>query len=166
MSSETDIAAAYKRAYAQFRYLTPIRADCGLLCGKLCCRGGDDDGMILFEGEEVPASEFTLTDVDLHGHPVRFAVCHGRCRREHRPLACRIFPLTPYLDTQGVLTVIPDPRARLKCPLLTAEMLPSVLPHFYDAVEVVFSALLELDAMRPMLEAYSWMIGKYREFTG
>ena len=161
-----DAAIAYRRAYARLGRLTPIPADCGQLCDKRCCKGGDGDGMILFPGEEVPPTAFSITDREINGHPVRFAVCSGRCRREARPLSCRIFPFAPYLNDEGELTIIPEPRAKYICPLLSEQALPMIDPRFPRAVEDVFIGLLELDGMRSMLEVYSKMLDGYRRFTG
>jgi hypothetical protein len=62
-----DAVTAYKRAYARLGRLTPIPADCGKLCGKRCCQGGEDDGMILFPGEEV-ASPLAVTARMMNGY--------------------------------------------------------------------------------------------------
>jgi len=160
-----EACAAVKNAYARLGRLTPIQADCGKLCRKRCCKGGNDDGMILFPGEETPAS-FAVYDRDIAGYPVRFAVCKGRCRREARPLSCRVFPFAPYLGGDGALSVIPDPRAKYICPLLTESALPYIDPGFLRAALDAFGALLEAAETRPMLEAYSRMLDEYRRFTG
>ena len=44
-------------------------------------------------------------------------MCQGYCDRYQRPLACRIFPLTPYLDKNGHMDIIIDPRAKGVCPM-------------------------------------------------
>ena len=65
--------------------------------------------MYLFPGEE------TL----LPGAGGDFApiyTCAGTCAREERPLACRIFPLTPVKKENG-WGVKMDVRARAMCPL-------------------------------------------------
>ena len=51
---------------------TPLRADCGVLCDKACCRGNDNDGMLLFPGEETVLKTLEV----LTG---RLAVCSGEC---------------------------------------------------------------------------------------
>ena len=161
-----DANAAYLRAYARLGNLTPIPADCGRLCDKRCCKGGEDDGMILFPGEDGLPASFTVTDRGINGYPVRFAVCRGRCRRETRPLSCRIYPFASYIDEAGTLSVIPDPRAKYVCPLLSESALPMIDRRFQTAVRDVFNGLLEVDGMRPMLTAYSRMLDEYRRFTG
>ena len=78
------------RARALIGERTPLRSDCGQLCGAACCQPDEDGqgGMYLFPGEEAL----------LPGAGGDFApiyTCDGRCAREERPLACRIFPITP-----------------------------------------------------------------------
>ena len=158
--------SAIRRAYALLKRVTPIPADCGRLCGKRCCKGGVEAGMILFPGEEELPASYMVTDRDMDGYPVRFAVCAGHCKRDNRPLSCRIFPFAPYLDDKGALAVIPDPRARYMCPLLSENALPMIDQRFIAAVESAFQGLLEADGVRPMLEAYSRMLDEYRRFTG
>ena len=160
------MTSPYSRAYARLGRLTPITADCGQLCGKQCCQGGEDDGMILFPGETHFPPSFRITDRMIGGHPVKFAVCPGRCRREIRPLSCRIYPFAPYLDRAGVLSVIPDPRAKMICPLLAESALPLIDQRFTNAVLDAFTLLLDVDGMRPMLEVFSRMLDDYRRFTG
>jgi hypothetical protein len=139
--------------------------DCGLLCGKRCCHGGDGDGMILFEGEEPQAKEFAITDMDVLGQNFRLLVCKGWCRRQTRPLSCRIYPLAPYLDKEGNLSIIPDPRASYRCPILPNDMAKVIDPRFYLAVEDVFQCLLNMEGFRPMLEVFSRMLDVYKRFT-
>ena len=64
---------------------TPLSADCGLVCGKACCKGDEETGMLLFPGEETvfPVKE-------KNGN--RLCVCKGKCDRSTRPLSCIIFP--------------------------------------------------------------------------
>ena len=157
---------AYRRAYIRLGRLTPIPADCGHLCGKRCCKGEKDDGMILFPGENGFPPSFSVTDREINGYPVRFAVCPGRCRREKRPLSCRIYPFALYLDEAGMLSVIPDPRAKYICPLLSESALPLLDKRFQKAVLDAFTVLLEIGGMRPMLTAYSRMLDGYRRFVG
>ena len=90
---------------------TPLFQDCGALCGAACCRPDEDGdgGMYLFPGEE-------WAGPILAGDFAPIAVCRGQCHRETRPLACRIFPLTPVF-AGGVWKLRMDARARAMCPL-------------------------------------------------
>ena len=101
---------SYDTLYGLFRDATPLKADCGAVCGGACCKGDDTVGMLLFPGE--PS---TLPVAEADGR--RFVLCGGHCEREARPLACRIFPLFPAVDEIGHVRVIADPRAFPVCPL-------------------------------------------------
>ena len=45
-------AYVYLQIYKLFDSCTPIKADCGQLCDKACCKGDNDCGMYLFPGEK------------------------------------------------------------------------------------------------------------------
>lgn len=107
--------------YKDFDKITPIRRNCGKICSSKCCSGKSTDGMLLFPGEE---SIFENED----GFNVYFdkkygyycVSCNGSCKRELRPLSCRIFPYFIYIkEKDGTPTVAPDMRAVDFCPLLT-----------------------------------------------
>ena len=91
---------------------TPLKKDCGLICGGECCKGDSDTGMLLFPFEE---SKFTVREKD----GVRLCVCEGKCSRNDRPLSCRIFPFFPYVTTEGKIKAIPDIRGVNICPLIS-----------------------------------------------
>ena len=106
-----------ERAYALLEKLTPLTTDCGAVCGGRCCReSADSEGMLLFPGEE------TLLAGD--GYTIRPAdggwllTCGGTCDRTRRPLACRIFPLFPYVTAEGRVKAVYDPRGYRMCPLV------------------------------------------------
>ena len=106
-----------ERAYALLEELTPLTTDCGAVCGGRCCReSADSEGMLLFPGEE------TLLAGD--GYTIRPAdggwllTCGGTCDRARRPLACRIFPLFPYVTAEGRVKAVYDPRGYRMCPLV------------------------------------------------
>ena len=101
---------SYDELLGLLERVTPLKADCGAVCGAACCRGDETVGMLLFPGE--PS---TLPVAEADGR--RFVLCGGRCQREARPLACRIFPLFPAVDHRGRVRVIADPRAFPVCPL-------------------------------------------------
>lgn len=99
------------RAKRLLRDVTPLKADCGTLCGAACCRGDDKTGMLLFPGERTPFA--VLTE---NGR--RLAVCPGKCDRDERPLSCRVFPFFPVPDETGRIFAAPDARGAGLCPLL------------------------------------------------
>lgn len=105
------------RARALLNQLTPLTTDCGRLCAGRCCQPleGENTGMLLFPGEadfyrERPGYQVQSTSAG------ELLICSGHCRREERPLSCRLFPLLPLLRADGV-KVATDLRARAVCPL-------------------------------------------------
>ena len=126
--------AAVSAAREKLKNVTPLKKDCGRVCGARCCRPleGEETGMLLFPGE---AEAYA----DSEGWVVRHAaqgdivVCPGTCDREERPLSCRLFPLLPLIGDDGAIRVVTDLRARAVCPL--ARQGKSALdPEFIDAV--------------------------------
>ena len=110
-----------RKIYEYFENATPVRYDCGNICGKKCCKGEQKDGMLLFPGEEAIFSDndnFTVYfDEQYESNAV---ICKGVCNRKERPLACRIFPYFIYSDSSAdKLTPAPDIRALDYCPLIT-----------------------------------------------
>ena len=126
--------AAVSAAREKLKNVTPLKKDCGRVCGARCCRPleGEETGMLLFPGE---AEAYA----DREGWTVRHAsqggmvVCPGTCDREERPLSCRLFPLLPLIGDDGAIRVVTDLRARAVCPL--ARQGKSALdPEFIDVV--------------------------------
>lgn len=179
MTHERCLLCHLKRAYRVIGQNTPIRADCGQLCGAACCHAPNgkeaEYGMLLFPGEERLLRKnphFSLSCLPPPAgfrHPVWFATCHGVCNRKHRPLACRIFPCLPYLPAhdRGVCSsfpaIIPDPRASIVCPLV-AHGENHVDEAFYEAVAAAAKVLLTCPAHRAFLEDLSALIDDYRRF--
>lgn len=106
----------YQKLYAEANRIlsdkTPLKKDCGLICGGECCKGDNETGMLLF-----PFEKTTLNIIEKDG--VRLAVCDGSCDRNERPLSCRIFPFFPYVTPEGRIRVIPDIRGVNICPLIS-----------------------------------------------
>lgn len=110
---------ALREAYALLEKATPMgRNDCGELCGAICCTSKTGDSMELFpyEKEIFESLEgFEVTDGE-----VPLVKCTGRCNRDERPLACRIYPLFPMVireNGEEKIAVVYDPRAASACPL-------------------------------------------------
>ncbi len=129
--ARTELLETARRTLAE---ATPLRTDCGRICGKRCCASmeGEETGMLLFPGEEdfyedaegwriVPAGEDLLL------------ICPGVCDRENRPLACRMFPLLPRIGADGSVSAKTDERARGVCPL-TRQGPRGMDPRFTEAV--------------------------------
>jgi len=114
-----DCLEAVQIARALLEHITPLRQDCGRLCGGACCAPDEDGqgGMLLFPGEEAlydPLPEgFSITRDDGVCAGALLLTCSGECRRCQRPLSCRLFPLLP---TESGAKM--DRRAWAVCPLM------------------------------------------------
>ena len=103
------------------RSVTPLRRDCGRVCGGACCQSDEDGqgGMLLFPGEEKLYADlppgFSLEKNDQVLPGALLLVCSGSCDRDARPLSCRLFPLLP-IRGGAVL----DRRAWAVCPLMAS----------------------------------------------
>lgn len=126
--------------------LTPLKVDCGQLCGGACCKGDSRTGMLLFPGEESP-----LTVIEGE-QGKRLAVCNGTCDRQSRPLSCRIFPFFPTISENGKIFVEPDLRAARLCPLIEHSDEIDFDPKFFKAVKKVGKILAKDDECRRFLE--------------
>lgn len=110
-------------AYRYLESITPLRWDCGKICGKACCKGDEHAGMWLLPGEEKllqDRTEFSIRPCrDNGGYPL--LVCQDFCDRKYRPFACRIYPFFPLViedEKKGLeIRIICDPRAMNQCPL-------------------------------------------------
>ena len=167
-------AYIYLQLYKLFDNSTPLRVDCGKLCGKACC-DGDDSGMLLFPGEE---AVYTLLEPDWakvdetdmiysykgKDYNAKILFCKGNCNRFQRPLACRIFPLTPYLDASGNLDVIIDPRAYQVCKLAQLMSIDEFDQNFVKNIKRAFSLLIKNKRIYEYMKMYSEYIDDYKRF--
>lgn len=127
--------------------VTPLVQDCGRLCRGACCQADEsgENGMLLFPFEErlyrKPIHDFPFAlkpDDTLCKGGFRL-VCQGHCPREHRPLACRIFPLRVQVSVdeqrgEPCVAAEIDPRAWALCPLPEAGGMRAMRAEFTDAV--------------------------------
>ena len=128
------------------RYSTPLRTDCGVLCGNACCKGDAETGMLLFPGERT-----TLRVTAQNGR--RIAVCGGACRRSQRPLSCRLFPFLPMPADDGTVRVLPDSRGRGVCPLVRLSSEAAFSHRFLHRVQRVGTLLMRDGESRAFLFA-------------
>ncbi len=131
---------------------TPLKRDCGRLCGRICCRPDETGkgGMLLFPGEEAlydhdPDFEVTGCDDIPSG---RLVTCLKPCAREKRPLSCRLFPLWPGADGKAKS----DRRAAGTCPLYPGGR-EALSPDFVRAADEAAAILLKVPEHREFLEA-------------
>lgn len=168
-----NTAYVYLQLYKLFDDCTPIKADCGQLCNKACCKGSG--GMYLFPGEKkvyellnpswinISESDFFYTKNRKQVN-VPFASCNGHCDRFQRPLACRIFPLTPILDENGNISIITDPRAKSICPLSKGLYIEDYDSRFIRNIRRAFNLLMKNGDFAEYMKAYTDYINEFRRF--
>lgn len=162
----------YEKAYRLLNNVTPINTDCGLLCQKACCDSSDKDaGMYLFPGEQVmyrhAPSWLDIEESDFtygNNKPVPIAICTEPCNRNLRPLACRIFPLTPYIESDGTLVIKIDPRSAVLCPLAREGAGQKLDKEFVDTVVRVFKSLARDKDIRAYILSLSQLIDEEEKF--
>lgn len=153
----------YTQLYRLFDSCTPLAGDCGRACKGACCTDEGGEGMFLYPGEEqmleradfltIQPSNFTV-----QGRSVPIAICKGVCDRGLRPLACRIFPLFPYVKAGSKPKVLMDPRANSICPIARV-MKPSQLePAFVRGVERTALLLSLFPSARFFMEEQSHLL--------
>ncbi len=155
-----DYNAFYKQIFDTLGDLTPLIVDCGVVCGRACCKGDDRTGMRLFPHEPTTLPVIPTEDGG------QLVVCDGHCDRDNRPLSCRIFPFFPTIDEDGTIFVEPDDRARRLCPLITHADEIMFDERFFDALEEVGRRLAEDDECRRFLEETTDDIDMFRDFLG
>ena len=158
MNRDTILAAR-----ALIGTLTPMLSDCGALCGAACCQPDEDGqgGVYLFPGEEALLENCGWGRIE----PDAFApmlVCAGPCDRERRPLACRMFPLTPACGKDGLWTVRMDARARAMCPL-AAPGLKALDPRFPRAVRDALRLIASQEGGEAFLERWLALEEEFRK---
>ena len=167
-------AYIYLQLYKIFDNVTPLKVDCGQLCNSICCQG-EDSGMFLFPGEEavyklLKPKGFRIEKTDLKyddNGKERYAsilFCEGECDRYIRPLACRIFPLTPILNKNGKIDIITDPRAKSICPLAKTFYMEEYEQQFVKAVRKAFVLLSKNKHVYSFLKEYTDYINEFNRF--
>lgn len=154
----TDYNKMYKKIFDILSDLTPLKSDCGVLCNCACCKGDQNTGMRLFPYEQSSLDIRELKDGTI------LAVCTGECDREHRPLACRIFPFFPTIADNGKIFVELDYRAKRVCPMI--DHYDEILfdKRFLRAVKKVGKILSKDDICREFLLASTEEIDTYYAF--
>jgi Fe-S-cluster containining protein len=164
------ISEIYKSIYAFYADTTPLTVDCGKLCGGACCESDDNEetGMYLFPGEEklfINNPDFKIIDSEFsYGDEfAKILICKGVCKREIRPLSCRIFPIIPYLKGDD-FTLIFDPRAKSVCPLVELSDINELDEVFIKKTKKVIKLLMKFKKTRAFLEALCDILDDYLKF--
>lgn len=170
--------ADYQEIYKILEQATPLKEDCGQLCGEVCCKQSDENlGMYLLPGEVAMfhGQEDWLVweeqNPEYYDFPpswdktVYFIRCIKACPWEKRPIQCRTFPLAPHLTKKGELILIRETiPLPYQCPLITNKVpleekfIRGVFkawskliqdPQIYDLVEYDSRLRQELDIVYP-----------------
>lgn len=155
---KTDYNLLYKKIFKILSDFTPLTVDCGVLCNCACCKGDNNTGMRLFPFED---SKLEVKSLD---NGVRLAICNGKCNRNERPLACRIFPFFPTIDEKGRVYVELDYRGYRLCPIVTHSDDLLFDPKFLKAVKKVGKLLVKDDACKNFLLESTNEIDTYKSF--
>lgn len=140
----------YIPIYESLQDITPLKKDCGMLCSGACCKDGDEKtGMLLFPHEEKMLENVSFAEIEIsnceygESEIAKLFFCDGQCDRKFRPLACRIFPLMPYLKN-GKLTLVMNPMAKNLCPLARSLDVFDLEPMFVKNVKKAMNRVLKL----------------------
>lgn len=134
---------------------TPLKTDCGILCGAACCAPDEDGqgGVWLFPGEEALYRECGWAEI-VNGDFAPMLLCRGTCPRGERPLACRFFPLSPCRNAAGQIAMRVDRRSRAMCPLSRSGR-KAFDPAFAGAVRSAFRLMDREKTLRAFLDAWA-----------
>lgn len=139
-----------------------LEFDCGQLCDRKCCQEYEPGvGMYLLPGEECMFSgsetwlKWSYHDAKQHGFPqewdgmVQFVECNATCPREKRPIQCRTFPLMPYIDKSGELSMQLDTlTGSLICPLVKRPKQYALREEFRERALSAWKILIKDAAIR------------------
>lgn len=135
-----------KKVYDLTSNTVPRRFDCGELCNKLCCQNLSTNdiptGMNLLPHER----DFLIYNGAEYSYSATkdgdFVVCNGKCDRNLRPFACRIFPYYIKISENKIL-LKKDLRAANVCPLLYAEKNRRANIYFIRSIKKAARLLLK-----------------------
>ena len=159
----------WQAIYRLLDRVSPIKYDCGTLCGAICCTcketSEEELGIYLYPGEEKLHSrkdnwlEWTVEDAEDFEFPdswigkIYFVKCKTppKCPRSERPLQCRTFPLSPYISNCGVLELIKNYEdLPYSCPLIDKDI--PLNDNFIRATYTVWSHLIKDPLIYDLIE--------------
>ncbi len=166
-----DATAAVLRARELLNQVTPMRFDCGKLCGSACCDKSEaGEGMLLFPGEKelyasMPDGFHIMPDMSEENGWL--LTCEGYCDRETRPLSCRLFPLIPYIlkrDSGDSAGMAMDVRAWPICPLMK-DGLAGCDQSFIETAAQAARVLCAVPAHQDFIAKLTDKLAQYKEFS-
>lgn len=153
------------RAYSAIGEFTPMKSDCGKLCGAACCAADADGqgGVCLLDPEAAALRQIDWGKIEYEpGMNAPMLMCTGMCDRTLRPFLCRIFPLCPVIGRSGKWTVRMDARARAVCPMSSGG-LSGLDPDFVHACVRAVRILAEDEAGERFLRRWSEIEAEFRK---
>ncbi|MBQ8971892.1 MAG: hypothetical protein IJ074_02275 [Clostridia bacterium] len=149
-------------ALSEIGEATPMRFDCGRLCGAACCAADEDGkgGVYLLPDEAQCMGDVDWGDIERDNFG-KMLVCEADCDRERRPFGCRIFALTPFRRTDGTWSVRMDARARPICPLVRWGI-QGLDPRFTQGVLRAVQALAQTAEGEAFLDRWQALEAQYR----
>ena len=159
--------ALLRRAYALLEDSTPLKYDCGKLCGGACCKADTVSsetvgGMSLLPYEDTLIGGCEGFDVkDIADGKV--LICSGKCERMFRPFACRIFPYYARIDEKtGSISLRLDPRSVNVCPIATKQRGTRHSVYFHrNAVRAVRLLMKDEDFKKELIKTSMFCDGLY-----
>ncbi len=154
-----------KQAYVLLDEVTPLKYDCGLICGGKCCgkesiEGSDNPGMLLLPYEENLTNDSTFTVKE--GEDGKVLICKGKCNRTNRPFACRIFPFYASIGKDGSVSLKKDPRAFNTCPIAIKEKGTRHSVYFHrNAIRAIKLLMNDTDFKRELIKTSEFCDGLY-----
>ena len=155
-----------------FDYVTPLKKDCGILCGGACCKDGPEEqkGMLLFPYEEkmLGNSGFEIKESNwkYDGKNAYILFCKGTCDRKYRPLACRIFPLVPVISDKDNIELIMNPLAKRMCPLARSIKPRQLEPDFIKNTYRALNRISKLKGGKEYIRMLSDITKDFQKFKG
>ena len=147
---------AVQTAREILKNITPLKTDCGRVCGAACCAPDETGkgGMLLYPGEEALYENlpdgFEILPDDSVVPDGKLLVCQGHCDRDLRPLSCMFFPLRP--TAKGDVRI--DRRSLYVCPLAEYGV-GGLNPDFVSAAREAAKVLAQSEEQQNYLRALS-----------
>ena len=140
-----------EKARNLLKEVTPLVRDCGSICSRNCCLPNEDNsnGMLLFPEEENYYKEASWCKI-IEKEQGKVLICEGQCPRENRPLACRIFPLSPYITKEEKVKSKMDFHSQEICPLYRQGK-KALQQLFVKKVEEALNVLMEEEEQKAFI---------------
>ncbi len=154
-----------QKIYAASGDATPMKTDCGAICGAACCHTDDDGkgGVALLACEREILQDISWGEIGRDASmDAPMLMCSGMCDRDLRPFLCRIFPLCPTIGKNNRWTVRMDARARAVCPL-AGSGLSGLNPEFVRGAARAVRLLAEDPAGEAFLIRWAAIENEFRK---